>query len=113
MTLNAIPLRARGQAAAAIVSSEAFKVDRVNRASGDASRFTQREAAYRRAPESTATRLYLETMEEILPGREKFIVDRSSGGRRTLFAVEDGVLLAPSGAPMAQPPQPFPAEPEE
>ncbi|MCB9383005.1 MAG: FtsH protease activity modulator HflK [Bryobacterales bacterium] len=104
---------ARGRAEAQIETAEGYKEGRVNRAGGDASRFTQFEAEYRRAPGPHATRLYLETMEQILPGRRKLILD-SKGGKRTLYTIEDGVMLAPAGAQMQQPPPAFrPEEPGE
>ena len=104
---------ARGRAAAQIETAQGYKLGRVNRADGDASRFTQFEQQYRRAPGAHAARLYLETMEQILPGRQKLILD-TKGGKRTLYTIEDGVLLAPSGAQMQQPPPAFrPEEPGE
>ena len=96
---------ARGRAEAETAFAEGYKAGRVNRAAGDASRFTQVENEHRRNPGPTATRLYLETMEEILPRRKKLILD-SRGGKRTLYSIEDGVMLAPAGASMAQPPPP-------
>lgn len=99
---------ARGNAAARLSTAKGYEAGRVNRAEGDAARFSQFEAEYRRAPASTATRLYLETMEEVLPGRQKLILD-GGRGRRQLWQVEDGVTLAPAGARMQQPPPPFPA----
>ncbi len=104
---------ARGRAEAQLETAEGYKRGRVNRADGDASRFTQFERQYSRAPDAHATRLYLETMEEILPGRQKLILD-SNGGKRTLYTIEDGVMLAPQGAQMQQPPPVFrPEEPGE
>ena len=103
---------ARGRAAAQLRAALGYKAGRVNRAAGDAARFTLFEAEYRRAPESTATRLYLETMEQVLPGRQKLILDKGRG-RRQLWQVEDGVTLAPAGARMQQPPPAFPAQPRE
>ena len=97
---------ARGQGAAMVQEAKGYRASRSDRAGGDASRFSQLESAYRAAPSSTSTRLYLEAMEEILPGRKKLIID-SQGGRRTLWTVDDGVLLAPSGAQIQQPPPPF------
>ncbi len=94
---------ARGQAAAQVETAKGFKQSRVDRAVGDADRFELAEQGYRTAPAANATRLYLETMDEILPGRRKLILD-TQGGRRTLFSVDDSVLLAPAGARMAQPP---------
>ncbi len=101
---------ARGQAGARVTNAEAFAVGRRNRAGGDASRFLNFEAGYRTAPGPNATRLYLETMEEILPNRRKLILDGNGRGRRTLYSIEDDLLLAPPGATMAQPPMPFGSE---
>jgi HflK protein len=95
---------ARGNAAARLREAAGYTAGKKNRSAGDASRFSQAEAAYRGAPGPTETRLYLETMEQILPGKRKMIVD-ARGGRRHLYLIEDGVELSPSIAPLA-PPQP-------
>ncbi len=97
---------ARGQGEALIQEAKAYLASRSDRAGGDAARFRQLESAYRTAPAATSTRLYLEAMEDILPGRKKLVLD-SNGGRRTLWTVDDGVLVAPPGAQMQQPPPPF------
>jgi HflK protein len=83
---------ARGTAQATQQSAQAYTTARTNRAAGDASRFTQEEQAYRTAPGPTETRLYLETMEQVLPGRKKLIVD-STKARRHLLLLEDGVEI--------------------
>ena len=57
------------------------------------------EAAHRGAPGPTETRLYLETIEQVLPGKRKLIVD-ASRGRRHLLLLEDGVEVGPSLAPL-------------
>lgn len=103
---------ARGQAEAGLREAAGYKAARSDRAEGDAARFVSLESEYRRAPEPTSTRLYLETMDEVLPKRPKLIVD-SRGGRRNLWTVEPGVMLAPSGAGMQQPPPPFEMPEEE
>ena len=56
-------------------------MDRVNRAQGEASRFAALEAAYRQAPEVTRRRMYLETMQQILPqvGRKVFVAEGATG----------------------------------
>ena len=101
---------ARGQGEALVQEAHGYMASRTDRAGGDAARFQQLESAYRTAPGPTSTRLYLEAMEEILPGRKKLIID-SSGGRRTLWTMDEGVIVAPPGAQMQQPPPPFePAE---
>ena len=95
--------RARGEAKARLEIARGYRIGRANRATGDAARFHQSEAAYRSGPAVTETRMYLETMEQVLPGRRKMIVD-SSGGRRHLFLVEDGVEIGPAMATPAPPP---------
>jgi HflK protein len=86
---------ARGNAEAAVRNARAYKIGRVNRAGGDAVRFTETEAAFRAAPQASEHRLYLETLEAVLPGKKKIILDKSQG-RRHLWLLEDGVEL-PSG----------------
>jgi HflK protein len=93
---------ARGNAKAQVQNANAYTVSRTKRAEGDASRFTQEEQAYRTAPGPTETRLYLETMEQVLPGRKKLILD-SGKGRRHLLLLEDGVEIAPPGAAIVGP----------
>ena len=96
---------ARGNAQAQLQNAGAYTTGRVNRAAGDASRFTQQEQAFRAAPGPNELRLYLETMEQVLPGRRKLILDPSKG-RRHLLLLEDGVEIAPPAAPVLAPPQP-------
>ena len=43
-----------------------------------AGRFDAAAAAYRLAPDVTASRLYLETVEQVLPGKNKLIVDKTT-----------------------------------
>ena len=78
---NAVIPRARGEAQQAILQAEGYAVDRVNRAQGEASRFAALEAAYRQAPEVTRRRMYLETMQQILPqvGRKVFVAEGATG----------------------------------
>ena len=96
---------ARGNAQAQLQNAGSYTLGRVNRAAGDASRFTQQEQAFRAAPGPNELRLYLETMEQVLPGRKKLILDPSKG-RRHLLLLEDGVEIAPPAAPLLAPPQP-------
>jgi HflK protein len=88
---------ARGNAKAQAQLASAYSLGRVNRAAGDASRFSQQEQAFRTAPGPTGTRLYLEAMEQVLPAKKKLIID-SGGGRRRLLLLEDGVEIAPPAA---------------
>ncbi len=86
---------ARGNAGAMIQNANAYSVGRKTRAGGDADRFTEAEWAFRGAAKATESRLYLETMEEVLPGKKKLIVDKSKN-KRHLLLLQDGVEL-PSG----------------
>jgi membrane protease subunit HflK len=68
---NRIIPRARGEAQQTIQQAEGYAVDRVNRAKGDVVLFEEVLGAYRRAPEVTRRRIYLETMEAVYPKLEK------------------------------------------
>ena len=96
----------RGNAKALIEGAEGYSLDKKNRSAGDASRFLARESGYAASPDLTGTRLYLETMEQILPGKRKMIID-SSNGRRHLILLEDGVEIAPPGAALLAPKGPI------
>ena len=78
---NAVIPRARGEAEQTVLQAEGYAVDRVNRAEGEATRFAAIEAAYRQAPEVTRQRMYLETMQQILPqvGRKVFVAEGTTG----------------------------------
>ncbi len=86
---------ARGNAAAMTQNANAYAIGRKTRAIGDAARFDETEQAFRSAPAATESRLYLETMEQVLPGKKKLILDRSQN-KRHLFLLQDGVEL-PNG----------------
>ena len=72
---NQVIPRARGEAEQAVLQAEGYLLDRVNRAEGDAARFKALYQAYRSSPKVTRQRLYLETMQKVLPrlGTKLFI----------------------------------------
>ena len=72
---NDILPRARGEAQQMLSSSRGYRERVVQRAQGDAARFERLAAEHRRNPEVTRSRLFLETMEEVLPRLRKTIVD--------------------------------------
>ncbi|MBI4311917.1 MAG: FtsH protease activity modulator HflK [Chloroflexi bacterium] len=72
--------RARGDAQKITQAAEAFKQERILKATGEASRFLSVLKEYQGSKEVTRQRLYLEAMEEILPGITKFIVAPEAGG---------------------------------
>ncbi|MBD3852875.1 MAG: FtsH protease activity modulator HflK [Acidobacteria bacterium] len=71
---NRVIPRARGEAAGVVEQAKGYAIDRVNRARGDAVLFGDVYAAYRRAPEVTRRRIFLETMEAIYPAMERKIL---------------------------------------
>src|SRR3984893_6356078 len=72
---KAVP-RARGEADQAIRGAEGYRFKRVNEAEGDVASFNAMLGQYVKAPEITRTRLYLETMGDVLSGAgEKIIID--------------------------------------
>jgi membrane protease subunit HflK len=71
---------ARGRVANITQSAEAYKEQTVAEATGQTSRFLQVLEQYRKAPDVTRERLYLETMEKVLGGADKVIVDKGQAG---------------------------------
>jgi len=73
---NRILPRARAEAEEKMKEALAYKVEQINRAYGDATRFNSILLAYRTGPQDiTRYRLYIETMEKSLPDAEKYILD--------------------------------------
>lgn len=73
---NRVVPRARGEAEETIQLAEAYALNRVNGAKGEAARFSALYEEYLKAPDVTKKRIYLETMERILPRLgNKIIVD--------------------------------------
>jgi len=72
---KAIPA-ARGEAERTIKAAEGYKLERVNQAKGDASRFSSLYKEYFKAQDVTKRRLYLEMLKDLFPKLgEKYIVD--------------------------------------
>jgi membrane protease subunit HflK len=67
--------RARGEARQLTESAGAYRASKVNEANGDAARFTAIAAEYDRAGKVTGERLYIETLEQILPKIRKLVID--------------------------------------
>ena len=76
--------RARGDAQKLIQEAEGFRAQRVNEATGQAARFLSILEEYRKAPEVTRQRIFLEAMEDVLPGVTKFVVDNGQTGSSVL-----------------------------
>ena len=88
---NDVIPKARGEAEAMIRDAEGFRDSRVKRAEGDAAKFTTILKEYNKAKTITEKRLYLETMEKVLPDVEKIIVpDKDSGNMLNLLNLSPG-----------------------
>jgi len=83
---NKVIPKARGDALRIIEEARGYALERVNQARGEANRFETIFKEYQRAPEVTRQRIYLETMNEVLPrvGR-KLITDKEATGILPLF----------------------------
>jgi membrane protease subunit HflK len=103
---NRVVPEARGRAAQLVQGAEAFKDQTVAEAFGQASRFNAVYEQYRAAPGVTRERLFLETMERVLGGADKIILD-SAGGQGVVPYLPLNELQQPrrpapaAGAPQA------------
>jgi len=76
---NEILPKAKGKASQVTNEALAYKEAKIKYAQGDASRFDQILKEYRKSKKITRKRLYLEAMEEILPGMNKILIDAEMG----------------------------------
>jgi len=97
--------RAQGEAARIRLEAEGYKAQVVSRAEGEAQRFTQLLAAYEAAPEVTRRRLYLETVEAVLGGSRKVLMDGVAGNNVTYLPLDQLLerRAPPSGSAAAEP----------
>jgi membrane protease subunit HflK len=72
---NEVVPRARGEASELLASAQAYRDEKIAVATGEANRFVALLTEYEKAPAITRKRLYLETMEQVLPETEKLIVE--------------------------------------
>ena len=76
---NRVVPEAKGNVAKITQAAEAYKSQTVAQATGETSRFTSIYEQYKKAPEVTRERMYLETMERVLGGADKIIIDGKDG----------------------------------
>jgi membrane protease subunit HflK len=90
---NQIIPRARGEAEETIQLAEAYALTRVNGAKGEAARFEALYEEYAKAPEVTKKRLYLETMERVMPKLgNKVIVDQKGNSVLPLLNLQPSLV---------------------
>ncbi len=98
--------RARGEAIQSVTEAEGYAVERVNRAEGEASRFTAILADYKKSPEVTRKRLYLEAMGSILPSAKAlYIVDSEQQAMLPMLNMDSALRTTPTAQPAATNPR--------
>jgi membrane protease subunit HflK len=100
---NIIPT-ARGQAQQIIQGAEAYKQKVIADAQGESARFLSVYEQYKKAPDVTRRRMYLETMEKVLGGMNKVLVDRSAQGVVPYLPLSELKGMAGQGAAQSNPP---------
>ena len=98
---NRVVPEARGNVAKITQAAEAYKSQTVAEATGQTSRFLKIYEQYKKAPDVTRERMYLETMERVLGGSNKIIVDSNQGAQGVVPYLPLNELGAPGAA--AQP----------
>ena len=83
---------ARGQAQRLREEAYGYRDSIISRAEGEADRFTKLVAEYRKAPEVTRQRLYLETMQEVLSNTSKVLLTGDKGQNSMLYLPLDKML---------------------
>ncbi|MEX0838259.1 MAG: FtsH protease activity modulator HflK [Parvibaculum sp.] len=98
---NTVVPRARGDAAQITQAAEAYREQIVAEAQGEAARFISIYEEYRKATDVTRRRIYLETMEEVLGGMNKVLMDGVQGGQGVLpyLPLNELKPKAPAAAP--------------
>jgi len=88
---NDVIPRARGQAARVVQEAEGYKASTIAGAEGETQRFLQILTEYRKAPDVTRERLYIETMENVLKNSSKVLVDQK-GSNNILYLPLDQII---------------------
>ncbi|MGE8496541.1 MAG: FtsH protease activity modulator HflK [Pseudomonas sp.] len=89
---NGVVPEARGQAQRLIEDASGYRDEVVSRAQGEADRFSALVAEYRKAPEVTRERLYLDTMQELMSNTSKVLVTGDKGQNNLLYLPLDKMI---------------------
>lgn len=91
---NSVIPEARGKAQQALQAAEGYAKERTNQARGDVARFIALEEEYRKAPEVTRSRLYLESMAKVLPrARRRVFIDEEMKGVLPILSLDGNAPL--------------------
>ena len=89
---NGVVPEARGQAQRILEDANGYRDEVVSRAKGEADRFTKLLAEYRKAPEVTRQRLYLDTMQQMYSNTSKVLVTGENGQNNLLYLPLDKMI---------------------
>lgn len=107
---NGVVPEARGQSQRIIEDANGYRDEVVSRAQGEADRFTKLVAEYRKAPEITRQRLYLDTMQEVYRNTSKVLVTGKDGQSNLLYLPLDKMIDSRGAAGAASAAQPASSE---
>lgn len=100
---NGVIPEARGQAQRIIEDANGYRDEVISRAKGEADRFTKLVAEYRKAPEVTRQRLYLDTMQEVFSNTSKVLLTGDKGQNNLLYLPLDKMIDNRGGSSGAVP----------
>ena len=89
---NGVVPEARGQAQRIIEEANGYRDEVISRAQGEADRFSKLLVEYRKAPEVTRERLYLDTMQEVFSQTSKVLVTGQQGQNNLLYLPLDKMI---------------------
>lgn len=95
---NGVIPEARGQAQRIVEDANGYREEVVARAQGETDRFSRLLAEYRKAPEVTRERLYLETMQDLLGNTNKVLITSEQGQNNLLYLPLDKMMEGRSAA---------------
>ena len=102
---NDIIPRAKGEAAELVNRARGYAQARLNRSQGETNRFLATLKEYNQAKDVISKRIYIETLEEILPNMEKIIIDGKGGERLLPYLPLDRISKRSSSPTAKQTPQ--------
>jgi modulator of FtsH protease HflK len=100
---NDVVPRARGRAAQLVNEADGYRLAKIEEARGDAERFLAMLAEYQKAPDVTRVRLYLETMQEVLPRMKKVLIDEVAGRQAVPYLPLDSFLRSEQKSAAVEP----------
>ena len=95
---NGVIPEARGQAQRMLEEANGYRDEVIARARGEADRFTKLVAEYRKAPEITRERLYIDTMQEVMSNTSKVLVTGDKGQNNLLYLPLDKMIDSRGGS---------------